>query len=58
MAVVRVAVLVLLVASGVLFALYGFTGQARYRRWGLRILAATLVAGFAFFAVLIAERLA
>ncbi len=58
MPVVRFAVLLLLVASGVFFAMYAFTGQVRYRRWGLVILKWTLAAGLAFFAILIAENLA
>jgi hypothetical protein len=31
----RWAILLLLLASGVCFALYAGTGQARYRQWGL-----------------------
>lgn len=47
----------LFVVAGVLFALFVFTGNARYKRLGLRVLAATLVAAFGFFAVLIAINL-
>lgn len=52
----RWALLLLLLVSGVCFALYAGTGQARYRQWGLVVLKWTLLAAFGFFAVLIAER--
>lgn len=52
----RWAILLLLLASGVCFALYAGTGQTRYRQWGLVVLKWTLLAAFGFFAVLIAER--
>jgi hypothetical protein len=52
----RWAILLLLLAAGVCFALYAGTGQARYRQWGLVVLKWTLLAAFGFFAVLIAER--
>lgn len=55
---IRWAVLALLVASAICFGLYAATGQARFRRIGLVILKWTLLAAFAFFAVLIAERIA
>jgi hypothetical protein len=57
MAVFRFLMLLLLVASAVSFVFYAVTGQMRYRRFGLRVLSAALIAGFVFFAVLIAERL-
>jgi hypothetical protein len=57
MAVFRALMLLALVASGVSFVLYAATGQMRYRRFGLTVLMWTLLAGFVFFAVLIAERL-
>ena len=57
MAVFRFLMLLLLVASAVSFVLYAVTGQARYRKVGLRVLIAALLAGFVFFAVLIVERL-
>ncbi len=53
----RWAILLLLLASGVCFALYAGTGQARYRQWGLVVLKWTLLAAFGFFAVLILERI-
>ena len=48
--------LLLLLTSGVLFAFYAGTGEARFKRYGLVVLKWTLIA-FAFFAVLILERL-
>ncbi|TFZ05294.1 hypothetical protein EZ313_01060 [Ramlibacter henchirensis] len=57
MAVVRTAVFLLLLAAAVLFGMYAYTGQPRYKRMGLATLKWTLVAAFGFFAVLIAERL-
>jgi hypothetical protein len=56
MAVFRFLMLLLLVASGISFALYAATGQVRYRVFGLRVLFGAIVAGFVFFAVLIAQR--
>ncbi len=53
----RWAVLLLLIAAGVCFALYVGTGQARYRTWGLVILKWTVLAALGFFAVLVLERL-
>lgn len=53
----RGAMLLLLVAAAVCFAFYAGTGQVRYKRYGLVILKWTLIAAFAFFAVLILERL-
>jgi len=55
MAVFRILMLLLLVASVISFALYAFTGQTRYRKIGLRTLITAIVAGFVFFAVVIAE---
>jgi len=54
----RWAILLLLLAAGVSFALYAGTGQARYRHFGLVVLKWTLIAAFGFFAVLILERIA
>jgi hypothetical protein len=58
MPVVRALVLLLLVASALLFLLYAMTGRAHYKTRGLMVLKWTLLAGFGFFAVLIFERLA
>ncbi|MFE8646019.1 hypothetical protein ACFX58_13125 [Sphingomonas sp. NCPPB 2930] len=54
----RWLVLFLLLASAVSFAFFIGTGQARYRQWGLLILKWTVLAGLAFFGVLVLERLA
>ncbi|MGE5864260.1 MAG: hypothetical protein ACM32J_04110 [Rhizobacter sp.] len=58
MLIARWIFLLLGVAAIVSFALYIGTGQARYRRFGLVILKWSVIAGLAFFAVLILERLA
>ena len=55
---VRALVLLLLMASLALFLLFAVTGHVRYKTWGLIVLKWTLLAGFGFFAVLIAQRLA
>jgi hypothetical protein len=54
----RWAILLLLLAAAVSFAFYAGTGQPRFKRFGLITLKWTLIAAFAFFAVLILERLA
>lgn len=56
MAFVRVAVLVLLIASAVCFAVYAVTGKAQYKKLGVRLLVWTLVATFGFFLVLFVGR--
>lgn len=57
MLIFRWAVVLLLLAAGVCFALYIGTGQARYRTWGLIILKWTVLAALGFFGVLVLERL-
>lgn len=57
MPVLRALVLMLLLASALLFLLYAVTGQARYKNFGFIVLKWTLFAGFGFFAVLIFQRL-
>ena len=57
MPVLRALVLLMLLASAVLFLLFAVTGQARYKKFGLTLLKWTLLAGFGFFAVLIFQRL-
>lgn len=54
----RWAVLFLLLAAGVCFAVYALTADCRYLMWGWIVLRWTLLAAFGFFAVLIAERVA
>jgi hypothetical protein len=54
----RSAMLLLLLGAAVCFAFYAGTGQVRFKRYGLVTLKWTLIAAFAFFAVLILERLA
>jgi hypothetical protein len=58
MLIFRWLILLLLLSSGVLFAVYVATGQARFRQLGWQILKWTLLAAFGFFAVLIMERVA
>jgi hypothetical protein len=57
MVLARTLVLLLLLASAVLFALYAFTGNPRYKRLGLAILKWTLLAALGFFAILFVQRL-
>ena len=58
MAFVRIVLLVMLLAAGVFFALYIFSGRQGHKQRGLQILKWTLLAAFVFFAILIADRLA
>lgn len=58
MLVARLVIGLLLFAAIVCFALSIATGQLRWRRLGVIIMKWTLIAGLAFFAVLILERLA
>lgn len=58
MLVARLVIGLLLFAAIVCFALSIATGQVRWRRLGVIIMKWTLIAGLAFFAVLILERLA
>jgi len=53
----RTVMLLLLLAAAVCFAFYAGTGQPRFKRLGLVTLKWTLIAAFAFFAVLILERI-
>jgi hypothetical protein len=52
----RWVVLLALLSAAVSFGCFVVTGQERYKRYGLRVLKWTLVAAFAFFGVLILER--
>ena len=54
----RTAMLLLMVAAGVCFALYAGTADPRFKRYGLIIFKWTLIAAFVFFAVLFLEQLA
>ena len=54
----RTLVLVMLGAGVACFAAYAFTGGARWRALGIRIVKWTLVAALVFFAVLFVERVA
>lgn len=56
MAVFRGAIVLLLLAAAISFALFAGTGQQKYKHFGLMVLKWTLVAAFGFFAVLIIER--
>jgi hypothetical protein len=58
MLIFRLVVGLLFTAAVLCFAMYIGTGQVAWRQRGLVIVKWTLLAGFAFFAVLILERLA
>ncbi len=58
MLIVRLIVGLLLAAGVICFAAYVATGQARFRTLGVLLVKWTVIAGLAFFAVLILERLA
>ncbi|MES2977620.1 MAG: hypothetical protein V4731_04285 [Pseudomonadota bacterium] len=47
----------LLFGSAVAFGVFAWTGEQRYKILGLRVLRWTLAAAFAFFAVMILDRL-
>ena len=53
----RWIILVPLLAAVVSFILYAATGQARFKRLGLKIVMWTLAAAFVFFGILIFENL-
>lgn len=53
----RGLILLCLLAAIVSFAFYAGTGQARFKKVGLRIVQWTLFAAFCFFAVLIVQRI-
>ena len=57
MLIIRALVMLLLLTSVVLFALYILTGDKRYRRIGLVVLKWTVSAGLIFFVLLILSRL-
>ena len=53
----RGLILLLLVVAAGAFAAFALTGQSRFKRFGMRILLATLLGAFLFFAVLVADRI-
>ena len=57
MVLARTLFLVLLLTAGGAFAYYLYTGERKYRRFGLYVLGGALLAAFSFFAVLIVQRL-
>ena len=57
MGVFRALLLLTLIAGAACFAIYAVSGQTRYRVYGVRLVGGTVVAGLAFFAVLIVQRL-
>lgn len=57
MVIVRWLAMLVLLTAAVLFAFYAGTGDARYKRIGFRVLQWTLIAGVAFFVVVLVERL-
>ena len=57
MLLVRSLIFILLLSAGVSFALYAYTSQPRFKRYGLTVLKWTLVAAFGFFAVLIVQQM-
>lgn len=58
MLIARWILLLLGLAAIVSFAMYIGTGQTRYRHYGLVIIKWVVIAGLAFFGVLVLERLA
>ena len=57
MIVARILVFALLGLSVASFAMFALTADARYKRFGLVVLKWTVVAGLAFFAILLGSRL-
>lgn len=53
----RAAMFILLGGAALCFALYLATGRMHFRRWGVASFKWTVIAGLAFFAVLIFEEL-
>jgi len=58
MLIFRWIVLLLLLGGVACFAMYAATGQVRWRVLGIRIVKWAVIAGLAFFAVLLIEQLA
>lgn len=57
MVLARTLIFLLLLGAIMSFAFFALTGEQRYKRYGLLILKWVLISGFAFFAVLIVQRL-
>ena len=57
MLLLRFALILLLIGSGVCFAAYAFTRDARYLRWGWTVLKVALFTALGFFGILVLERL-
>lgn len=57
MVIARLVFALLALAAVIAFAGHAVTGDARYRRWGVRIVSAGVLAGLVFFALLAVERL-
>jgi hypothetical protein len=57
MLLLRFALVLMLIASGVCFAAYAATRETRYLHWGWMVLRWALVAALVFFGVLVLERL-
>ncbi|MES2947398.1 MAG: hypothetical protein V4858_02545 [Pseudomonadota bacterium] len=54
----RALFFILLLVSAGCFACFAWTGQQRFKHYGLQVLRWTLVAAFVFFGVLIVEHIA
>jgi nucleoside recognition membrane protein YjiH len=57
MLLLRFALVLLLIVSGVCFAVYAVTRNPRYLRWGWTVLKVALAAALGFFGILVLERL-
>jgi hypothetical protein len=57
MLLLRFALVLLLIVSGVCFAAYAFTRNPRYLQWGWVVLKISLFAALGFFGILLLERL-
>ena len=57
MVIFRVLLLLMLLAGIGCFVAYAVSGKAQYRVYGIRLVTWTVVAGLAFFAVMIVLRL-
>ena len=57
MLLLRFALVLLLIVSGVCFAAYAFTRHPRYLHWGWVILKVALFAALGFFGILVLERM-